>query len=291
MAHFAMRRPSQWRYHSGLMSTPTPRAEQLSSIVIDVAREVGIHQVCEVGMERKDDGSLVTESDFEMQRKLRDALKAAWPQHDVLGEEMEFEEQARAIKQLSDGVFCVDPVDGTTNYANGFPFFGVSVGLIDQTGAQLGVVYDPTRAECFAAERGHGAWINGMPLNTTGGMEIRRATACVDYKRVYRRLSERLVASPPFGPTRHLGSSTLEWCWLACGRFHLYIHGGQKLWDYAAGALILSEAGGIARTLDGSELRCNTLTKRSVVAAADETLYEEWSAWINQNMQDTGHRR
>jgi len=273
------------------MNAPTARAEQLSSIVIDVAREVGIHQVCEVGVQHKDDGSLVTDSDLEMQRKLRDALKTVWPEYDVLGEEMEFEEQARAMKQLGDGVFCVDPVDGTTNYANGFPFFGVSVGLIDSQGPQLGVVYDPIRSECFAAERGHGAWINGAPLTTTGGVDIRRATACVDYKRVFRRLSERLVASPPFGPTRHLGSSTLEWCWLACGRFHLYIHGGQKLWDYAAGALILSEAGGVARTLDGSELRCNTLTKRSVVAAADEALYEQWSQWINENVQDVGRGR
>jgi len=258
--------------------------------VRSVSRNVGLHEVCTASGSIKDDGSLVTDTDIRMQRELQKALAKQWPGYETLGEEMEFEEQARAIKELDNGVFCIDPVDGTTNYANGFPFFGVSVGLIDNNGARMGVVYDPARDECFSAERGKGAWFNGLPLQTRRGLALRQSTACVDYKRIVRRLSERLVASPPFGPTRHLGSSTLEWCWLACGRFHIYIHGGQKLWDYAAGGLILAEAGGVARTLDGGELRCNTLTKRSVIAASDPALFDEWHEWIIDNMRFSRRR-
>lgn len=81
----------------------------------------------------------------------------------------------------------------------------------------------------------------------------------------------------------NFGAICLDWCWLADGRFHLTLHGGQKLWDYAAGSLILAEAGGHARTLEGEEVFQLALTSRSVAAARDINLFAAWSAWVSQN--------
>jgi fructose-1,6-bisphosphatase/inositol monophosphatase family enzyme len=77
----------------------------------------------------------------------------------------------------------------------------------------------------------------------------------------------------------------LEWCWLAAGRIQLYLHGGQKLWDFAAGYLILLEAGGAATTLSGMPLDCSKLRKRSVVAAVNKDLLDQWEEWINTNSE------
>ena len=280
-------------------SIPT-QLEALCEIVVDVARKMSLaDRSCTLDLDTKEDGSYVLQIDRDMQKMLGEALRARWPECSMLGEEMAFEEQARVLRdadnaQSSDdadngddyrGVWCIDPVDGTTNFYFGFPFYSVSVGLLDRDGPRAGVVYDPIRDECFAAQRGVGAWLNGRVLKTTGDMELRQCMACVDYKRLVTRLSERLVRSAPFRSQRHLGSSALEWCWLASNRIQVYVHGGQKLWDYSAGVLILREAGGAACTLEGTELRCNTLTKRSVVAATSQSLLAAWFQWVEQNMR------
>ena len=86
---------------------------------------------------------------------------------------------------------------------------------------------------------------------------------------------------PPYLSQRNFGSVVLEWCWLAAGRFHVYLHGGQKLWDYAAGSLILSETGGFALTLNGAPVCCADLQPSSVVAALDAKLFQEWKMWLD----------
>ena len=107
--------------------------------------------------------------------------------------------------------------------------------------------------------------------------------ANVDLKRLVRKLADRLVQFPPYRSQRNLGSCVLEWCWVAAGRIQLYLHGGQRMWDYAAGSLILREAGGMFSTLRGAPLDCQVFTKRSVVAAINEDLYREWFLWLREN--------
>ena len=85
------------------------------------------------------------------------------------------------------------------------------------------------------------------------------------------------------GSQRNFGASSLEWCWLADGRFHLYLHGGQKLWDFAGGSLILAESGGAAATLAGEPVFRYGLEPRSVVAAATPALFSVWKTWIDAN--------
>ncbi|MCU0937038.1 MAG: inositol monophosphatase, partial [Gammaproteobacteria bacterium] len=93
-------------------------------------------------------------------------------------------------------------------------------------------------------------------------------------------LAMRLATAPPYGSQRSLGAVALDWCWLAAGRFHLYLHGRQRLWDYAAGELVLLEAGGHGATLQGRGRPRPSLEPRTAVAAFDRPLFEAWTAWL-----------
>ena len=146
---------------------------------------------------------------------------------------------------------------------------------------ELGLIYDPMRRECFHAERGGGAWLNGRRLHPTERpWELKRCTAMVDFKRLGPELATRLVTAAPYGSQRNFGSVALELCWLAAGRGQVYLHGGQKLWDYAAALLILREAGGHSTTLDGERDPPLNLAPRSTVAALDPELFRQWCAWL-----------
>jgi myo-inositol-1(or 4)-monophosphatase len=122
-----------------------------------------------------------------------------------------------------------------------------------------------------------------MGTTATLGLPLKNCIAMVDFKRLKPELAATLAAHQPFGSQRNFGSSALDWCWLADGRFHVYLHGGQKLWDYAAGCLILAEAGGKALTLDGEEVIAPGLLPRSVVATLDLELYQIWTAWVREH--------
>jgi myo-inositol-1(or 4)-monophosphatase len=112
------------------------------------------------------------------------------------------------------------------------------------------VTYNPITDEMFYAREGNGAYLNGrrLPLREVT-TDIGRAVGGVDFKRIPKQLADRIAVNPPFYSQRNFGSSTLDWCNLAAGRLDLYLHGGQKLWDYAAGSLILRESGGQVCTL------------------------------------------
>ena len=279
---------------SALVSTrdALPSLDALSVLVRDVARAELLPRFAareaapsaeQAGVERfvKGDGSVVTAADHAMQERLTTELARRWPQFALLGEEMSGAAHASLMPQAQDGLWCLDPLDGTTNYAAGVPFFGVSLALLKIDGPVLGLVYDPLRDECFTAERGRGAWRNGVALRATtvAPDELRRCLAVVDFKRLPRPLAAALGSAPPYGSQRNFGACSLEWCWLAAGRFHLYLHGGQKLWDYAAGSLIAAEAGIPTATLDGEPVFSFGLASRSVVAAVDRPSFERWTAW------------
>jgi myo-inositol-1(or 4)-monophosphatase len=145
----------------------------------------------------------------------------------------------------------------------------------------LGVVYDPVADEVFAAEAGRGAYMNGDVLlqrETLGSLH--QALANVDLKRLSTNLVVQLAANPPYCSQRNFGASTLDWCYTAIGRYDLYLHGGQKLWDYAAGMLILEESGGYACCIEHDDFYQGDVWQRSVIASSDETLFMEWKNWI-----------
>lgn len=229
---------------------------------------------------RKADGSFLTEVDLRAQKALARSLTRI-VDCPVLGEEMSGEEQIELWHKGAEGLWCIDPIDGTTNFANGIPIFAVSAAYLLDGRPQLGLVYNPAADEAFYAERGQGAWLNGtqLPLRPLPSA-LRDCVAGVDFKRLHKELGDRLAVSPPYHSQRNFGCSALEWCYVAAGRLDVYIHGGQMLWDYAAGRLILEEAGGRMCSVTHDDFDADNLWKRSVVAAASPGLFEQWRDWI-----------
>jgi fructose-1,6-bisphosphatase/inositol monophosphatase family enzyme len=201
----------------------------------------------------------------------------------VLGEEELGEPEQRRLwaEGSLEGLWCVDPIDGTTNFVAGLPFFAVSVAYFIEGRAVIGVVYDPATREMFSAARGGGAMMNGLKLPLRPpAPSLADCVAGVDFKRIPKKLGDELATRPPYYSQRNFGCSTLEWCYAAAGRLDLLLHGGQRMWDYAAGRLILEEAGGRLCTLKKDDFDADDLWKRSVVAASDPALFSAWRDWI-----------
>lgn len=261
-----------------------PELVELREAVRQVATEELMTRFRRVAASIKRDGSVITEADLAVQRRLQTALGKRWPSFALLGEEMGQETQQRLLRSPGAGLWCLDPLDGTGNFAAGIPFFAVSLALIVEGQVEAGVVYDPVRDECFSALSGAGAWLDDEPLHTPAKPNgLAESMAIVDLKRLPAELIRVLAAHAPYRSQRSFGSVALDWCWIACGRCHIYLHGGQKLWDYAAGRLILRESGGSGGTLDrygGAWLAELSLQPRIAMAAGDDGLLQQWRGWV-----------
>lgn len=255
--------------------------KELCALVSEIAERELLPRYTATARAQKQDGSVTTEADFAAQSALKLALAARWPQYTFLGEEMDEAQQRALLAGGAAGVWCVDPLDGTSNFAAGIPFFAVSVALLVGGEVAAGVVYDPVRRECFYARRGGGAWRDGQRLGAARPpVKLKQCVAVIDFKRLTGELAGRLALTPPYSSQRSFGSVALDWCWIAAGRGDVYLHGKQKIWDYAAGSLILAEAGGHAATLAGEAVFRADIAPRSVAAALDGALFGEWLAWL-----------
>jgi myo-inositol-1(or 4)-monophosphatase len=218
--------------------------------------------------------NLVTVADRESQRAIADTILTAFPGHAVDGEE------GTAGNQHSASVWYVDPLDGTTNFTHGLPFFCVSVALRDSgmpgasaseaSATVAGAVYDPLRDEMFTAARGAGATLNGVPIGVSDTARLDRALVVAQAQtvdpaeiRAYALLTERLMSVT--GGVRSLGSPALTLCAIAAGRLEAYCEYAMDAWDILAGQLILAEAGGML-TLFGGEPH-TTAARADVVAS------------------------
>jgi len=260
-----------------------PELQTLEALLVEAAEVELLPRLHRVSAGEKADGSLLTEADVSLQQHLIASLGEFNADIPVLGEELPVEIQQALLANAEQGIWCLDPLDGTRNFASGFPVFAISLALIRQGRVELGLVYDPLRRECFTAAHGHGAWINGQPLVAPPTASLASALALIDFKRLPVELAQRLVVSPPYPSQRSIGSGALDWCWLAAGRVQVYLHGSQHLWDYAAGQLILAEAGGRAVTLQGEAVFINQLQTRSIVAGCNAAVFEEWAEWLGIN--------
>ena len=245
-----------------------------------VAAEEIMPRYMKMAHQHKSDGSLCTEADIAAQEVLTRKLQAIL-NVPVIGEEMG---QAQQEALWADGlqtVWCIDPIDGTSNFVRGLPYFSVSVALFRAGKCVLGVIYAPVTNEMFAAEYQRGAFLNGvrLPERTAAG-SLKDALAGVDLKRLGGKLAGSLASHPPYASQRNFGASTLDWCYTAAGRYDAYLHGGQKLWDYAAGSLILQEAGGHISSLEQDDFSLGNIWQRSVIAALDENIFNQWKNWI-----------
>lgn len=252
--------------------------------VIAAVKIVAQHEILprylKVARQRKVDGSLFTEADLATQETLSRELRKIYP-GPVVGEEMTEHEQVAQWRAGDAGLWCMDPIDGTSNFVNGLPYFAVSVALMRHGRSVLGVVYNPVADEMFYAEQGNGAHLNGEKLPIKEHVPpLRGAMANVDMKRLSPKLAQGISTARPFSSQRNFGSCSLEWCYTAAGRFDLYLHGGQKLWDYAAGSLILEEAGGHMCGLNEDNFWAEPLWQRSAIAALDHHLFLQWRDWV-----------
>lgn len=262
----------------------TPELETLCRILRDAASEEILPRFRQVASRAKADGSLVTDADLAVQGRVIAELDRRFPGVPVLGEEMPAAEQERLLAAAPSGVWCLDPLDGTSNFAGGFPYFSVSLALLQGSQVRLGVIVDPVRGECFAAEHGGGAYLDGEPLRLADARTaLSDCLALVDLKRLTPADGARMGGAAPFRSQRNLGSVALDWCWIAAGRGQLYLHGGQKLWDLAAGRLIAAEAGASARLFAAGGITVAdglALAPRMAVAAASPVLFEQWMTWL-----------
>ena len=202
----------------------------------------------------KSDVDLVTWVDQEAERLIVDSLVSAFPQHGIVAEES-------APRPSQDGhQWYVDPLDGTTNFAHGFPQFAVSIALERDQEPLFGLVYDPVREELFTASRGGGARLNDAPIRVSATARLGHALLATGFP--YDRRQHRAFylafwheALGRAQGVRRTGSAALDLCTLACGRFDGFWEWKLKPWDTAAGRLIVEEAGGRVTDFSGGRHR------------------------------------
>jgi len=226
----------------------------------------------------KDDGSWVTLADTQAHNMLIDELPRLYDLP-VLSEELTTKQQEDLLSQERPSYWCIDPLDGTSNYTQGLPYWCVSIALIIDGVVELGVVYDPNRDECFATMKNRITTINGKPILEISESEtpsLSQAMALIDFKRLTAEIATELVTNQPYRSQRSFGASALDLCWIAANRCQIYLHGKQMLWDHAAGAIILENANGSLLTFDGEKVFQNNLHSKSVIAASNDKMMVQW---------------
>lgn len=224
---------------------------------IRAALEAGAIQLSERGGDlavstKSSDIDLVTRVDRLCEEHVRRVLLTAYPDHVVVGEELGHD----ATGPMR---WIVDPIDGTANYAHGFPFYCVSIALEAHGELVVGVVYDPERDELFTATKGGGAWLNGRPLAVSATADVRRSLLCTGFAYVEDRIKLNLEVFarvlPKVHGVRRPGAAALDICYVAAGRLDGFWELGLNPWDAAAGVLIVREAGGTVTGDDGGPYR------------------------------------
>jgi len=224
-----------------------------------------------VEVRMKGPADLVTQADLASQEAVRRTVLGAFPDHCLLGEE---DAPAQSPPRRAEYRWIVDPLDGTTNYVHRVPHYAVSLALERQGALLVGAVYDPNRDECFTAVAGQGARLNGRPIRTSATGTLAESLAVVGFPPGVRPDSPDLLV---FQKAVHrcqsilrTGSSSLNLCYLAAGRFDAHWSFGTKVWDVAAGVLIVREAGGVVTAPDGGPF---VLEDGHLLAAANPQLH------------------
>ena len=224
-----------------------------------------------VATEYKGDVDLVTEADRASEKLIVERLSAVFPEHGIFGEE-------GARRRLeSEYRWYVDPLDGTTNFAHGFPVFCVSMGLERRTAGLAadadgeliaGVICDPTRDELFLAQKGQGAWLNGRRMHVSRTATLGEALLATGFPSRKRHANPNIhfyqeLTLRSHG-VRRAGSAALDLAYTACGRLDGFWEFNLNPWDTAAGVLLVQEAGGVVTRFDNSPFR---LDSREVLAS------------------------
>ncbi|MFN2529840.1 MAG: inositol monophosphatase family protein [Pyrinomonadaceae bacterium] len=252
------------------------------NFAIQVARDAGnllLQRLGSAQISHKGDIDLVTEADVASEELIIERIRSHYPQHGILAEESG--EAVIAGRRPSEWKWIIDPLDGTTNYAHGYPCFCVSIALERAGHLELGVVFDPTRNEMFAAERGEGATLNDRRIAVSNIEDLNRAMVCTgfpynvrerhDFARDFTNFTLNAQA------VRRDGSAALDLAYVACGRFDGFWEDGLKPWDTAAGVLLVAEAQGRVSNFDNHRLDIYT----SQVLASNGLIHEAMLRVLN----------
>lgn len=221
-------------------------------------------------------GDLITEVDQKAEQEILTVIKRHCPNHSILAEE-----SGKIKTQESKYLWVIDPLDGTTNYAHGYPQAAVSVGLIIENIPSVGVVYNPMKQELWSAARGLGATLNSQPIRVSTTTNLADTLLVTGFAYDRRETDDNNYAEFCYlthltQGVRRAGSASLDLCDVACGRLDGYWERGLKPWDLLAGVVILAEAGGKISAYDGSEFDLESgrilATNGYIHSALSETL-------------------
>lgn len=240
----------------------------MTNIAIRAARDGGrilmryLDRIDSLKIETKSRNDFVSDVDRASEQAIIHAISKAYPNHAILAEESG-EHDGNGYQ------WVIDPLDGTTNYLHGFPQFAVSVALREKGQLLCGVVYDPVREELFHATRGEGAFLNDRRIRVTARKSIQGALLGTGipfrdlrHKEAYFGMMQDLIVDS--AGVRRPGSAALDFAWLAAGRVDGFWELGLSEWDFAAGALLVREAGGVVTDISGGDRHFET---GNVVAA------------------------
>ena len=212
---------------------------------------------------KKGEIDLVTEADYQAEKTLIETIRRYFPQDNILAEE------AGEHEQSSNRTWIIDPLDGTTNFVHGFPFFAVSIGLEIAGEMVVGVILNPFMNERFEATKGKGAFLNHKPIVVSRTKHLKDALLATGFpynirekhEEVLDRFKKMVIAAQGI---RRPGSAALDMCYVAAGKLDGFWEQGLKPWDTAAGIIIVKEAGGKLSTFQGTHY---TPYEKSIVAA------------------------
>lgn len=262
--------------------TATPQFDFVPAIS-EIAREAGallmgyFHK--RVKVEYKGDVDLVTVADRESEALILSRIRKQWPSHDVMGEE------GSRIQTGSDYLWYIDPLDGTTNFAHGFPVFCVSLALQHQGKRIAGVVFDPTRDELFAAELDRGAYLNHNRIAVSKVDNLAESLVGTGFPSHKRHKNPNIffyhqITLHSHG-VRRAGSAALDLCSVAAGRLDAFWEFNLNPWDTAAGVLIAEEAGARVSKFDGSPFQIDSRETLASNGLVHHALLKEFDAIFN----------
>lgn len=198
--------------------------------------------------------NLVTEADTEAEKLIFSILLDELPDSVFLAEESSSKQNIFAPQ-----LWVVDPLDGTNNFAHTIPHYSVSIAYAEKGTVKLGVVYDPVREELFSAETGQGSFLNGKKISVSNHKTLEESIISTGFYYDRGKLMEKTLHGiqtlfkANIRGIRRMGSAALDLCWLACGRFDGYFEYKLSPWDFAAGKIIVEEAGGVCTDRNGRE--------------------------------------
>src|SRR5277367_3293532 len=279
---------SRWTLHRA-RNTFLTVINEIEQVALRAARAAGrIHlkRLSRITINRKSNSiDLVTEADRESEAAIIEVIHRAFPTHAILAEE------SGASAHQSDHRWIIDPLDGTTNFAHGYPQFCVSIAYERRGRVELGVVFDALKRECFIATRGQGARLNGKPIRVSATPNLCSSLLCTGFaydrrerRRFYMCFWEELMTRTQ--GIRRTGSAALDLAYVAAGRTDGFWEFGLRAWDVAAGALIVEEARGRVTNMDGSELDLGGAN----IVATNGRLHDELVETITQTRPEADRR-